>query len=176
LLTTFSLSKPNATILVSEVQTHSKTSSLGMLMALTINAINLNFLDSYRHLTLPKLYVNTFINTGSRLAQNDYQMYVCLAKSVNGDTEENMELERSDYLAGQAITAGHVVLIESSLLYMKNLLDTAHADTWATTAHACNNLAGLDVYMSSLPELDIKEFKKYVKQQPNPHGMWRDHP
>jgi hypothetical protein len=48
---------------------------------------------------------------------------------------------------------------------MKKLLDTAHADTQATTAHARNNLAGLDVYMSGLPESDIKEFNKYVKQQ-----------
>jgi hypothetical protein len=64
--TTFSLSKPNVTILVSEVQTRSMTSSWGMLMALTINAINMNFLDSYGCLTLPQLRVrvNTFINGG----------------------------------------------------------------------------------------------------------------
>jgi hypothetical protein len=55
LLTMFVLSKPNVTILVSEVQTRSKTSLWGMLMVLTINAINLNFLDSYRRLTLPEL-------------------------------------------------------------------------------------------------------------------------
>jgi hypothetical protein len=134
---------------------------------MTINAINLNFLDSSRCLTLPELrvHVNTFIDTGGRLPQNDYQMYLCLAKSVDGDTKEKMESERSDYLAGQAVVPGHVVLIESGLLYMKKLLDTAHADTRATTTHARNNLAGLDVYMSGLPESDIKEFNKYVKQQ-----------
>jgi hypothetical protein len=47
--------KPNVTILISEVQTRSKTSLWGMLMVLTINAINLNFLDSYRRLMLPEL-------------------------------------------------------------------------------------------------------------------------
>jgi hypothetical protein len=46
----FLLSKPNVTILVLEVQTRSKTSS--SLMVLTINAINLNFLDSYGRLML----------------------------------------------------------------------------------------------------------------------------
>jgi hypothetical protein len=106
--TTFSLSKPNVTILVSEVQTCSKTSSWGTLMALTINAINLNFLDSNGCLTLPELrvHVNTFINAGSRLAQNDYQMYLCLAESVDSDTKEKMELERNNYLAGQLVVAG----------------------------------------------------------------------
>jgi hypothetical protein len=61
--------------------------------------------------------------------------------------------------------AGQVVLIESGLLYMKKLLDTAHANTRAITAHARNNVVGLDVYMSNLPDSDIKEFNKYVKQQ-----------
>jgi hypothetical protein len=92
-------------------------------------------------------------------------MYLCLAESVDGNTKEKMESERSDYLARQAVVAGNVIFVESGLLYMKKLLDTAHANTRATMAHARSNLAGLDAYMTNLPESDIKEFKKYVKQQ-----------
>jgi hypothetical protein len=50
----FSQSKPNVTILISEVQTCSKASSWGTLMVITINAINRNFMDSYGCLTLPE--------------------------------------------------------------------------------------------------------------------------
>jgi hypothetical protein len=53
--TTFSLAKPNVTALITELVIHSEMSSWNQLMALTVNAVNMNFLKSYGRVTLPQL-------------------------------------------------------------------------------------------------------------------------
>jgi hypothetical protein len=131
--TTFSLTKPNVTVLLSEITTRTKAMSWGGLMQVTVNAVNMNFLESYGRITLPELHnhVNTFIDNGNRIAQNDYQLYLCMAASVDSDTKETMESERADYLAGTIIPPGAAGpdLNESGLLYVKKLLSIAQADT-----------------------------------------------
>jgi hypothetical protein len=65
--TSFSLAKPNVTVLMSELQTRSSESSWGPLFDMTINAINQNFIASYGRVSLQDLttHVNTFCQAGS---------------------------------------------------------------------------------------------------------------
>jgi hypothetical protein len=123
----------------------------GTLLTMTIGGVALQFLEHYGRVTLEelKVHVNTFINAGGRLAQNDYQLYLCLSASVDSTTKEIMTAARTLYLAGATNN------IDSGLLYLKKLLMIAEADTWATTAHARNNLINLDSFMTQLPGSDV---------------------
>jgi hypothetical protein len=158
---TFSLAKPNVTVLMSELQTRSSESSWSALFDMTINAVNQNFITSYGRVSLPELttHVNTFIDLGQRPAQNDHQLYHCLTKSVDSATTELMQADRPFYMAGVARN------VESGLLYLKKLLMSAEADTRATTAHARDNLGRLDAYMTALEGSDVKTFNLYVRRQ-----------
>jgi hypothetical protein len=167
--TTFSLAKPNVTALITELVIRAETSSWNGLMTMVINAVNLNFLKSYGRVTLPELHahVNTFIDTPTHVSQNDYQLYVCLTRSVDVATKETMENEQALYHAGTVIPANAVEpdLYPSGLLYAKVLLTKAQADSQATITHARSNLIALDQYMARLPNSDVKEFNDYVKCQ-----------
>jgi hypothetical protein len=158
--TTFSLPKPNVTVLMAELQTHSSESSWGSLFNVAVNAINVNFMTSYGRVTLQELHthVDTFINGGMRPAQNDHQLFHCLTKSVDSGTTEIMQSDRPSYMAGAAD-------VESGLLFLKTMLMNAEADTRTTTAHARDNLGSLDNYMSALEGSDIKAFNQYVRRQ-----------
>jgi hypothetical protein len=77
LKTSFTLNKPNVTVLMSELQTRSSESSWGSLFMVAVNAVNHNFMNSYGRVTLQELrtHVGTFIDAGTRLEQNDHQLY-----------------------------------------------------------------------------------------------------
>jgi hypothetical protein len=95
------------------------------------NRNNLEFLEHYGCVTLSevKTHVNTFIDTAGRLAQNNYQLYLCLADSLDvrskETTQETTQEARNYYLAG----ANNA--IESGLLSLNKLLLNAEADTRA---------------------------------------------
>jgi hypothetical protein len=167
--TTFSLAKPNVTALITELGIRAETSSWKQLMRMTINAVNLNFLKSYGRVTLPELrtHVETFIDLEGRLSQNDYELYVCLTRSVDVATKETMESEHDLYHAGQLtpVGAAEPERHPSGLLYAKVLLTKAQADSQATITHARSNLIALDQYMANLPDSDIKLFNEYVRRQ-----------
>jgi hypothetical protein len=159
--TTFSLAKPNVTVLMSELQTRGSESFWGGLFTVAINAVNHNFISSYGRVTLDELHthVDGLIALGERESQNDHQLYHCLTKSVDSGTTEIMQSDRPSYMAGVGL------VVESGLLYLKKLLMTAEADTRATTAHARDNLGSLDAYMAALEGSDIKIFNQYVRRQ-----------
>jgi hypothetical protein len=159
--TTFSTTTPNVTILLAEILVRSQSSSWGALLAMTIGGVALQFLEHYGRVTLAELktHVNTFIDANGRLAQNDYQLYLCLSASVDSTTKEAMTTARNLYIAGAANN------VDSGLLYLKKLLMTAETDTRATTAHARDNLINLHTYMEQLPGSDIKAFHTYVRRQ-----------
>jgi hypothetical protein len=159
--TAFKLATQNVTVLMSELQTRSSESSWGPLFDMTINAVNHNFIASYGRVSLPELttHVNTFIDAGLRPAQNDYQLFHCITKSVDSSNTEIMQAGRPFYMAGAARN------IESGLLYLKKLLMNAEADTRATTAHARDNLGRLDAYMNNLEGSVVKNFNLYVRRQ-----------
>jgi hypothetical protein len=105
------------------------------------------------------------------MSQNDYQLYVCLTRSVDVHTKETMENEQALYYAGSVIPANAAVADQypSGLLYAKVLLTKAQADSQATVTHARSNLISLDQYMASLPDSDVKVFNDYVKKQLQEH-------
>jgi hypothetical protein len=143
LLTVFTVLKPNVTILLSELLIRSQSSAWGALFAMVIGGNALQFLSHYGRVTLPelKVHVNTFIDivigAQGRLAQNDYQLYLCLSALLDAATKEMMTSNRHLCLAG----VGDAV--DSGLLYLKKLLMIAEADTRASTAHARDNLINL---------------------------------
>lgn len=131
-------------------------------MALAINGINMSSIQQYGQVTLPELrtHVNNFIDTPTRTAQNNYQLFKCLNSSIDGETKEAMQAERETYLV-----AGATDDIESGLLFAKKLLITAEVDSRATTSHARENLGALDALMRTIPDSDINEFNMCVRQQ-----------
>jgi hypothetical protein len=158
LSTVFTIVKPNVTILLTELLVRSQSSAWAALFTMVIGGHALQFLSHYGRVTLAelKVHVNTFIDAvigpQGRLAQNDYQLYLCLSGSLDAATKEIMNSNRDLCLAGLNDT------IDSGLLFLKKLLMIAEADTRATTAHARDNLINLDNYMSQLPGSDIREF------------------
>jgi hypothetical protein len=94
-----------------------------------------------------------------RLAQNDFQFYLCLSASLDAATKEVMTLNRNLCLAGLNNT------VDSGLLFLKKLLMIAEADMRASTTHARDNHINLDRYMSQLPGSDAREFHTYVRRQ-----------
>jgi hypothetical protein len=159
--TVFSLATPNVMVLLAELRNRSRSASWATLLAFAINGINMSFIQHYGRISMPdlKTHVDTFIDLGQCQAQTDFQLYMCLHNSVDSETREVMEVERSTYLAG----AGGDT--ESGLLYLKKLLMTAEVDNRATTSHARDNLGALDVYMSGLAGCDVVAFNKYVRRQ-----------
>jgi hypothetical protein len=165
LTTVFTVQKPNVTILLSELLVRAQSSAWAALFTMVIGGQALQFLSHYGRVTLAELktHVNTFIDIvvgpPGRLAQNDYQLYLCLSASLDAHTKEVMTSNRSLCLAGVNDA------VDSGLLFLKKLLMIAEADTRATTAHARDNLINLDNYMSQLPGSDIREFHTYVRRQ-----------
>jgi hypothetical protein len=159
--TTFSTATPNVTILLAEVLVRAQASSWAALLTMNIGGVALDFLTHYGRITLAELktHVNLFIDADGRLAQNDYQLYLCLSASLDATTKEIMTGNRTLYLAGLTNN------IDSGLLFLKKLLMIAEADTRATTAHARDNLIMLHTYMAQLPGSDIRVFHTYVRRQ-----------
>jgi hypothetical protein len=95
--TSFLTTMPNVTILLAEILVRSQSSSWGALLAMTIGGVALQFHEHYVRVTLAKLktHVNTFIDADGHLAQNDYQLYLCLSVLVDSTTKEAMNNARN---------------------------------------------------------------------------------
>ena len=117
--------------------------------------VSRNLLTEYGRLTINniKTYGSNYINTQSRQAQNDMQMYHCIKNSLTDAAEKSILSERDKY---------HNHNQPSGPLLYKLLMQKAIIDTIATESLFRENLTNLDSYMSSVKS-DIKVFNEYVK-------------
>jgi hypothetical protein len=108
LSTTFSLSKPNVSILLAELGDCSNSASWTTTLQLDIGAVPaaggvaaipavaMDLFKDYGRMTLPQLRVPVLVYQAAmdRHAQNDYQLYMALTNSVDKDTKGKCNVRR----------------------------------------------------------------------------------
>jgi hypothetical protein len=109
----------------------------------------------YGELNLEQIraFAQTFINTQTRAAQDDAQLYHCLRKSLTKDAETNIVLFQEDYTFGDR---------SCGLALLKVIVREAYVDTNATILHIREQLNSLDLHIVKLG-YDIEKFNAKVK-------------
>jgi hypothetical protein len=173
LATTFSLNKPNVSILIAELGDRSNSASwtttlqfgIGAVPAApgvaAIPAVQMDLLQDYGRLTLTQLRapVLAYQAAMGRHTQNDYQMYLALTNSVDEDTKGKMQREKNEYMTG---AAGDV---PSRMLYFQKLMMKAKVDSHAMASHIRDNLGSLDAYILTTDNSNISDFNEYIHNQ-----------
>jgi hypothetical protein len=173
LATTFSLNKPNVSILLAELGDRSNSASwtttlqvdIGAVPAApgvaAIPAVRIDLLQDYGRLTLTQLRVPVMAYQAAmdRHAQNGYQFYLALTNSVDEDTKGKMQREKGEFMTG---AAGDV---PSGMLYFKKLMMKAEVDSRAMASHIRDNLGSLDTYILTTANSNISDFNDYVRNQ-----------
>ena len=122
----FSLDKPNVTVLLAEVGDRAESSAWQSTMEVVIGATpatalqpanlgtTLQLIKDYGQLTLEQVRSTAVAHRAAlgRDAQNDFQIYVCLSKSVAESTKTKMLHKKASYMLGPKA---------SGLLYLKVL-------------------------------------------------------
>ena len=168
--TLFSLDKPNVMVLLAEVGDRAESSAWQSTMEVVIGATpatalqpanlgtTLQLIKDYGQLTLEQVR-STAVALHAALgrdAQNDFQIYVCLSKSVAESTKTKMLHEKASYMLGPKA---------SGLLYLKVLLNKAEINSRSKAAHIRDTLNALDVYMTTTADNNISKFNDHVKTQ-----------
>ena len=161
--TTFSLVDPNVRVLLDELKTHSTEYGWGEMLTVNIgdtnNPINCQLLINHGHITQAGIMAHTLMYIGQQehKAQNNFQLYICLTKSVDAETKKRManesevytiRINQADYFCGVS--------------YLKLLLSKAEVDTRATASHIRRNWAHLDTFMKETANNDITMFNEHV--------------
>jgi hypothetical protein len=114
----------------------------------------INILQHYGQITLAEVqaFAATYVETQTRAAQDDAQLYQCLRKSLTKDAETNIVLHEEDYTIGER---------PSGLVLLKVIIREAYVDTNATVRHIREQLNSLDTHIIRLGS-DIIKFNAKV--------------
>ena len=162
--TTFSLSKPNIRVLLNELETRANEYGWATVLSVNVgdqaNPVLRNLITDHGRITLDAVNAHsmTYIAQQNRQAQNNYQLYLCLTKSLDEETKKRMANEHHRY----TITAGNQAF-QCGASYLKLLLSKAEVDTRATASHIRRNLAHLSTYMKETAQFDVTVFNEYVR-------------
>ena len=123
------------------------------------NAVIHNLLSDHGRVSLEDVldFSATYIDQESCQVQNNYQLYLCLCKSIDEETKKGMANEGHTYM----IAAGNHIY-PCGPTYLKLLLSKAEVDTRATASHIHRNLAHLPTYMHQIAKENVTDFNKYV--------------
>ena len=102
-----------------------------------------SFLDNYGVLTKDHLtnVVKRYIATPTRAAQDSYQLYECLHKSLAKVGRDKVTLKRKNYtIEGK----------KSGILFLKEIIGASMIDTNATTSSIRNSLKNVDTYLAEV--------------------------
>ncbi len=100
-----------------------------------------------------KDHAATYINTQTRVAQNNLLLYTCLAASIAPETKAKAMIFQQDYHEGQTLIGA---------AYLKILIREANVDTRSTVMHIQAKLSALDSYILTIG-CDITKFNAYIK-------------
>ena len=116
------------------------------------NPINCQLLEDHGCITQAEVMAHTltYINLLMRLAQNNYQLYLCLTTLVDAETKKRMVNESEVYMA-------HIQQVDyfCGVSYLKLLLSKAEVDTRANASHILCNFSHLDVFMKETANNDV---------------------
>ena len=162
--TMFSLSKPNICVLLNELETRANEYGWATVLSVNVsdqvNPVLRNLISDHGRITLDEVnaHSTTYIAQQNHQVQNNYQLYLCLTKSLDEETKKHMANEHHRY----TIIAGNQ-MFQCGASYLKLLLSKAEVDTQATASHIRRNLAHLSMYMKGTAKFDVTVFNEYVR-------------
>jgi hypothetical protein len=104
-------------------------------------------------------FVATFIGQETRQAQNDVQLYYCIANTLDERGRLRIVSEAESY----TVEGTH-----SGVMLFKLLMRNANTDTRATASQLREKLTNLDSYMSTI-DSNIELFNQHVKVNRDGH-------
>jgi len=104
-----------------------------------------------------KDHAATYINTQTRVAQNNLLLYTCLAASITPKAKAKAMIFHQDYHEGQ---------IPIGAAYLKILIREANFDTRSTIMHIQAKLSALNLYILTI-NCNITKFNAYIKDLVN---------
>jgi hypothetical protein len=121
-----------------------------------------NLIKHYEELTRQQVQQQalTYLGTGDRRDQNSDMIFNCLCKSITKEVLTTVFAEPERYMFVLAIES-----LKGGPCFLKAVIDRTYMNMLANTAKTRENLVSLKEYMESLPESNITEFNKYVKNQ-----------
>lgn len=102
-------------------------------------------------------HAQTYYSQNTRKAQNAYNMYLCIKKSLTDEVIAKIAVESEKYVING---------IGNGPLLFKVIISLAAIDTRATVTHIRGNLSSLDTYIMSVNS-DIERFNLHVKKNQN---------
>jgi hypothetical protein len=89
----------------------------------------------------------------NRMAQDDYQIYVCLSNSLTKEAKDKMLLIKKGYTIEDT---------QSGVMFLKCIISASHVDTNATIRITRERLSDVNKYISEV-DSDITKLNEYVK-------------
>ena len=121
--------------------------------------VNRDLLTEYGLLTLKDIraHASTYVETPTRLQQDNYMLYLCLYGSVTRDITLKAVMQADTYRVGtKALPCG--------TLFLKVILNSCTVDTFSTVDTIRKRLSNLDSYIGSVDD-NIESFNGYVRFQ-----------
>ena len=117
----------------------------------------INLISEYGLLSLEQVraHAETYVNAAVRAAQDSFQLYMCLMKTLTKEAQAKIMLHASEYTIN-----GNV----SGTCLLKIIIRESHIDTNATTSFIRDRLSKLDEYIKTIGS-DIDKFNTYVNNQ-----------
>jgi hypothetical protein len=89
----------------------------------------------------------------NRMAQDDYQIYVCLSNSLTKEAKDKMLLSKSEFTIEET---------QLGVMFLKCIISASHVDTNATIRITRERLSNVDKYIGQV-DSDITNLNEYVK-------------
>ena len=116
-----------------------------------------NLLGEYGLLTLEQVraHAETYVNAAVRAAQDSFQLYMCLMKTLTKEAQAKIMLHADEYTVNGTA---------SGTCLLKIIIRESHIDTNATTSFISQRLSKLDQYIKTVGS-DIDKFNTYINNQ-----------
>jgi hypothetical protein len=149
------LSRFNEHVVDREMQSGWNAPGASIMMIPDVNGVLRHLIHNYGQLTPEDVaeFVATFIGQETRQAQNDVQLYYCIANTLDERGHLRIVSEAESY----TVEGTH-----SGVMLFKLLMRKANTDTRATASQLRENLTNLDSYMSTI-DSNIELFNQHVK-------------
>ena len=114
-----------------------------------------DLLELYGNITLEniKKFEETYIGNHCRSAQDTYNLYSCLMKSISEEGKAKVLIWEAEYTVGTKV---------SGCLLLKVIIRESHLDSNATTSSIRGKLSSLDEYLPQIGN-NITKLNQYVK-------------
>jgi hypothetical protein len=149
------LSRFNEHVVDREMQSGWNAPGASIMMIPDVNGVLRHLIHNYGQLTPEDVaaFVTTFIGQETRQAQNDVQLYYCIANTLDERGHLRIVSEAESYTMGGT---------HSGIMLFKLLMRKANTDTRAAASQLRENLTNLDSYMSTI-DSNIELFNQHVK-------------